>query len=212
MFNGRKYLLQFFAGLIKAGFFGLLRINMEDKIHKISPIKAIVIVLLITGIVAMLWYQFARKTPERIAKEYSSATGWLLVCDTEEHTLSLFKQSIKANPGEWKPILYNCFPCSTGQLVLKDGKMQTCTPKGFSYIHWKERRHSFPEFTSWYNCWIKGGFAIHSTLYAPNEPEPITELDDRLGVDASTSCIRVKIDIAKWMYNNLPVGTPIVVY
>ncbi len=155
---------------------------------------------------------FARRTPMQVARANPSETGWTLVCDTKEHTLSLFIQSKEAGPNEWKPVLYNSFPCATGIPVEINGKMVSRTPLGKTSIHFKERSHIFEDCRSWYNCWLRGGFGIHSTMYARDELTPEHEVDGRLGIDASSRCIRVKLKIAKWIYKNIPEDTPVVVY
>jgi len=167
----------------------------------------------LTAALLLFWIAyFARKSPEQISKMYTSDTGWLLVCDTQEHMLAVFKQSNDAGIGEWEPVHYNSFPCSTGALVMKDGKAVTSTPIGASYIKFKQRSHKFDDCRSWYNCWCKGGFGIHSTMYSRDEKEPLHEIDGRLGINVSTSCIRVKLKVAKWIYKTMPEGTPVIVY
>jgi lipoprotein-anchoring transpeptidase ErfK/SrfK len=59
---------------------------------------------------------------------------------------------------------------------------------------------------------MKGGFAIHSTMYARDEDLPLHETDSRLGDNISTSCIRVDLKVAKYIYNTMPEMTPLMVY
>lgn len=37
-------------------------------------------------------------------------------------------------------------------------------------------------------------------------------MDGRLGMHLSHGCVRLQIDNAKWIYNNIPRGTTVVVY
>lgn len=186
---------------------------MSIREKSFSTLKVSLAVLLGGAAIVFFWLQFVQDSPEKIAKRNTSDTGWMMVCDTEEHTLTVFMQSKDAAPGEWKPELYNTFPCSTGRTVMKNGKYQTCTPKGLTYIQWKEQTHTFEEFKSWYNCWMKGGtFGIHSVLYDRDEPVASHEIDGRLGIDSSSRCIRVDLKVAKWIYRTLPEKTPLVVY
>ena len=174
---------------------------------------AIIKVMLLAVAFFLAWKLFiARKSPEQIARMNTSETGWMLVCDTQKHMLAVFKQSDNADIGECEPVHYNSFPCSTGALVMKDGKMVTSTPIGVSRIKFKQRRHIFDDSRSWYNCWCKGGFGIHSTLYSRDEKSPLHEIDGRLGINVSTSCIRVRLKVAKWIYKTIPVDTPVIVY
>jgi lipoprotein-anchoring transpeptidase ErfK/SrfK len=178
-----------------------------------SSLKISLIIILCGAAIIFFWLRFVKESPEKIARKYPSETGWMMVCDTEEHTLTVFMQSEDAAPGEWKPIVYNTFPCSTGRAIMENGKYETCTPKGATYIRWKQKTHLFREFKSWYNCWMKGGkFAIHSVLYDRDESIASQKVDGRLGVDSSSGCIRVDLKVAKWIYRTLPVNTPLVVY
>ncbi len=181
------------------------------SVRRNVAVAATVVVLIVSTF--LIWKEyFARKSPEQIAKKYTSETGWLLVCDTKEHMLAVFKQSNDAGVGEWEPVHYNSFPCSTGALVMKEGKAVTSTPIGASYIKFKQRSHKFDDCRSWYNCWCKGGFGIHSTMYDRDEKEPLHEIDGRLGINVSTACIRVKLKVAKWIYKTMPENTPVIVY
>ena len=37
-------------------------------------------------------------------------------------------------------------------------------------------------------------------------------MDGRLGMNISAGCVRMQIDQAKWIYDNIPRGTKVVVY
>ena len=169
-------------------------------------------VLVICAGVFLYMFCFMRKTPMQIARENPSETGWTIVCDTKEHTLYIYRQPIDVGEDQWEPALYKSFPCATGVPVEIDGKMVSRTPKGRTSIHFKERSHVFEDCRSWYNCWCRGGFGIHSTMYARDETSPEHEVDGRLGIDASRRCIRVKLNVAKWIYTVIPEETPVVIF
>lgn len=182
------------------------------KDQKYRSARVLLCILLICAALIVYKFCFARRTPMQVARANPSETGWVLVCDTQEHNLTIFKQDRKAKEGEWKPRYYNSFPCTTGAITVIEGKERTCTPMGLSHIHWKQRKRDFDDSRSWYNCWTERGFGIHSTMYALNEDEPLTEVDGRLGIDTSTGCIRVEIGLAKFLYKKIPLETPLIVY
>ncbi|MDO5477375.1 MAG: L,D-transpeptidase [Eubacteriales bacterium] len=156
---------------------------------------------------------FPRKKPETIAREYTSETGWMMICDTKEHMLFVFTQSPDADLSKWVPVYYNSFPCSIGEIIEKNGKRRTRTPLGVAHIRWKQRYCLFDDCRTWYNSWMEDSvFGIHSTPYMRDEEEPLHEIDDRLGMDISNRCIRVKLKVAKWIYKTFPEGTPLIVY
>jgi lipoprotein-anchoring transpeptidase ErfK/SrfK len=56
---------------------------------------------------------------------------------------------------------------------------------------------------------------IHTILYSKwggENPEYVPVVDDRLGMNLSLSCIRLSLDNARFIYNNIPTGTRLVVY
>lgn len=55
---------------------------------------------------------------------------------------------------------------------------------------------------------FKGNYLFHSVLYNKNG----TLQDGRVGIALSHGCVRLKIENAKWIYDNIPSGTTVVVY
>lgn len=56
---------------------------------------------------------------------------------------------------------------------------------------------------------------IHTILFEKwggQDPEYVPVLDGRLGMNLSLSCIRLSLDNARFIYNNIPTGTRLVVY
>jgi lipoprotein-anchoring transpeptidase ErfK/SrfK len=56
---------------------------------------------------------------------------------------------------------------------------------------------------------------IHTILYSKwggQDPEYVDVVDDRLGMNLSLSCIRLSLENARFIYNNIPTGTRLVVY
>ena len=51
-------------------------------------------------------------------------------------------------------------------------------------------------------------YYYHSILYDKNG---LNIKDDRLGVAISQGCIRLATSSAKWVYENIPEGTPIII-
>jgi len=177
------------------------------------------VVVLITVILMMVAHpnteaqakSAGRKTPDQVSTQYVSRTGWLLVCDVQRHTLTVFKNIAK--PGKrWKPVRFASYSCTIGALVRKGGRKQTCTPLGYTQIMWKQKVHTFSTSKSWYNCWTKKGFAIHSTMYHKNDQTPRREVDGRLGMNLSNSCIRIRLEQARWIYKTMTKYTPLIVY
>ncbi len=99
------------------------------------------------------------------------------------------------------------FLCSTG-------KRETPTPLG-TY-------RSTEQINAWhyfrdYNCWaqyayrISGAYYFHSVLYKVKGGTPTASSVRNLGRRASHGCVRLSVENAKWIYNNCPKGTIVVV-
>ncbi|WP_195940440.1 L,D-transpeptidase family protein [Romboutsia sp. 1001713B170131_170501_G6] len=55
---------------------------------------------------------------------------------------------------------------------------------------------------------IVDDYYYHSILY---DPKGLYVIDDRLGVAISMGCIRLATENAKWMYDNIPTNTTIII-
>ena len=68
-----------------------------------------------------------------------------------------------------------------------------------------------------YNCYAKyayrivGGILFHSVLYNANKQGPTNSSVRALGKKASHGCVRLAVDDAKWIYDNCPEGTTVVI-
>lgn len=99
------------------------------------------------------------------------------------------------------------------EYVCSSGETGSETPTGTFKI--TDRGKSF------YNPKVKEGayywtrfyktYLFHSLPFGENEkPEP--EEAAKLGTPASHGCVRLELENAKWIYDNLPVGTQVTVY
>ena len=104
--------------------------------------------------------------------------------------------------------LVRTMKCSTG-------KNETPTPKGtFQATTGPGARwHYFKKFECWaqYAYYIEGDIMFHSVLY--NDPDgPVTQSSvNNLGRKASHGCVRLSVEDAKWIWNNCPMKTKIIV-
>lgn len=106
-------------------------------------------------------------------------------------------------------VLVRTMKCSTG-------KNSTPTPKGTfkNSTGPGARWHYFKKFDCWaqYAYYIQGDIMFHSVLY--NEKGgPVTRSSvNNLGRKASHGCVRLSVEDAKWIWNNCPRNTTIIVY
>lgn len=101
------------------------------------------------------------------------------------------------------------FKCSTGM----DGYE---TPTGTYQSGGKVTFDEWYYFKQ-YNCYAKyayrivGGILFHSVLYNSNKKGPTNSSVRNLGRRVSHGCVRLKVEDAKWIFENCPEGTTVVI-
>lgn len=110
----------------------------------------------------------------------------------------------------------NCITIYKGNVPIKAMVCSTgtITPIGTFDLkqkwRWKELIH---DVYGQYSCHITGNFLFHSVPYDdPNIWTLFTSDYNKLGQTASAGCIRLTTADAKWMYDNCPIGTQIIIY
>lgn len=129
------------------------------------------------------------------AQDISSQTDWLILVDDDETQTMIFKGS----KGNWVPV-YN-WNCSTGA---------SSTPTVHGFFKVQAKGYSFGNgYTCYYYTQFYGDYLFHSVLYHEGT---FNVRNGRLGAHISHGCIRLKIDKAKWIYDNIPRGTKVYIY
>ena len=130
------------------------------------------------------------------AQNYYSNTNYIILVNSRTHKVGIFHGSSY----NWEPVWY--WDCTTGALGSP-------TVKGTFTVG--ARGKSFGSgYTCWYWTQFYGNYLFHSVLYQPGSLSRIQ--DGRLGVSASHGCVRLDIECARWIYNNIPRGTRVVSY
>lgn len=129
------------------------------------------------------------------AQQYASSTGYLILIDSSSHTVGVFQGS----QYHWNMI--HSWPCGNGAWL-------TPTVKGIFTV--SDRGYSFGSgYTCYYWTQFYGDYLFHSILYWPGTH--IVQ-DGTLGASVSHGCVRLSIENAKWIYDNIPRGTTVVSY
>ncbi len=133
------------------------------------------------------------------AQGYSSSSEYLLMVDLTNQKTFVFK----GKKDDWK--LTKEFTCSTGTSAHP-------TPEG--EYNTTMRTRFFNSFG--YRCWwatgfIGGEYLFHSSPYTMSD-EPKVCADSTMGVPSSHGCIRMRLEDALWIYNNIPIGTHLVIF
>lgn len=126
-----------------------------------------------------------------------SKTPYLIYLSLSKQTTYVYKNI----DNSWS--LEKEFPCSTGI----EGQE---TPKGVFYITNRGDWFYSDEFKQGGKYWIQfmGDYLFHSV---PFDESQSTILDDTLGIPSSHGCIRLKVEDSKWLYDNLPNDTKIII-
>ena len=129
------------------------------------------------------------------AQDMTSQTDWLILVDDDETQTMIFKGS----KGKWVPV-YN-WNCSVGA---------SSTPTVHGFFKVQAKGYSFGDgYTCYYYTQFYGDYLFHSVLYHEGT---FNVRNGRLGAHISHGCIRLKIDNAKWIYDNIPRGTKVYIY
>ena len=142
------------------------------------------------------------------AQGYSSDTNYLILVDKSTYTVCIYKGK-KGNwirvKGEWR--------CTHGGSRTPSGEWHTSghlTKRSAEY-GWGDF-----EYTSAAYCThISAGNFFHSILfdkYSRTNPYNLSPVDPNLGMNYSHGCIRLALDNAKWIWDNVPTNTKVVVY
>ena len=106
-------------------------------------------------------------------------------------------------------VLVRTMKCSTGKdaTPTPTGTFQSTTGPG-------ARWHYFKKYQCWaqYAYYIEGDIMFHSVLYGQKDG-PVTQSSvNNLGRKASHGCVRLSVEDAKWIYQNCPMNTKVIVY
>ena len=131
----------------------------------------------------------------QIAQNYSSNTRYLILVDRNACKVGIFCGS----RNNWNLIhFWDCAP----------GKPSTPTVTGQFTVGSKGHYFDSGDSRCYYFTQFKGNYLFHSVLYNKNG----TLRDGRTGLQLSHGCVRLDINNAKWIYDNIPAGTKVFVY
>ena len=132
------------------------------------------------------------------AQNYSSKTGYLIITNKTKHLVNVYKGS----KGNWE--LVKSFVCTVGAA-------RSQTIEGEFEVGTKLYYFDSGSCRVFYATRIKGAYFFHSVLYYQTRT-PQRLMDARLGMNLSHGCVRLALENAKWIYDNVPTGTKIVIY
>lgn len=133
------------------------------------------------------------------AKGYSSNTNYLVWINRAYQHVNVFTGS----KGNWK---------LTKSFIVGTGAASTPTPVGVTTVSyklkagWTTGTYTVRPVVGFYPG---TGYAFHSRLCYPGTS---TEYDFSSGYPVSHGCVRMKHNDINWIYNNVPIGSTVVIY
>ncbi|WP_234121233.1 L,D-transpeptidase family protein [Clostridium hydrogenum] len=125
-----------------------------------------------------------------------SYTKYLIIASLKEQRVYIFNGSNK----NWT--LINTFQCTSGAAA-------TPTITGHFFVQGKGRAFkSGNDIICKYYTQIQGNYLFHSILFDKNG----NVVDGTLGASLSHGCMRLAVENAKYIYDNIPMGTSIWIY
>ncbi len=122
-------------------------------------------------------------------RNYGSSSSWLIAVNKSTHKVGVYK----GGRGSWSLKYYwSCVTGASGSPTI-EGSFLTPGYKKMSLSTDSRAR---------YCTQIRGGYFFHTILASNSE----------LGNSLSHGCIRLATSNAKWIYNNIPSGTRVVIY
>ena len=129
------------------------------------------------------------------AQGYASRTSWMLMVDTTNCYVGIFT----GGQGHWSQWGY--WLCSVGAYRSPTPRGEyTVQAKGYAFGH---------GYTCYYYTQFWGDYLFHTIKYNPGT---FVVQDGRLGMHISEGCVRLPLEQAKWIYDNIPAGTKVVIY
>ena len=143
---------------------------------------------------------------DKKAQGYSSDTRYLILVNKKQHVINVYQGS----KGSWVGVRRN-MPCTIG-------KSSTPSPSGsWRLNHKSSRPYGYKDFngsTVFYATRISAGNYFHSILYKKGSRNPATAKvkDGSLGKNKSNSCIRMRLEDAKYIHQVTPRNSRVIVY
>lgn len=120
-------------------------------------------------------------------------------------------KKIEINTGKEQKLYYFLGDVRMGEFKISSGKPSLPTPKGNFKIDGKARR-AWSSYGLWMPYWMSlknGYFGIHEL---PEWPNGTKEGENHLGTPVSHGCVRLGVGPAKFLYDWVPIGTPVKIY
>lgn len=170
----------------------------------VNRIKRIGNLTIITAILILALILLPTGTFKAQASEPKDEKPYLIKVNRVHNTVTIYEKDDKGQYN--KPVK---------AMVCSVGAKGTETPLGTFQTQGKYRwKALMGDVWGQYSTRIVGGILFHSVYYYEyNNPATLaTNQYNKLGKAASHGCIRLTVEDAKWIYDNCPLGTTVIIY
>lgn len=136
---------------------------------------------------------------QSVANNQASSTNYIMIVDRSTHRVGVFK----GRKNSWTNVKY--YKCCVG-------KPSTPTISGTYTVGSKGKYFDTgTKGRCWYYTQISGNYLFHSVIYdRQNSPKRI--IDNSMDAAVSHGCVRLDLENAKWIYDNIPKNTKVIIY
>ena len=136
---------------------------------------------------------------QSVANNQASSTNYIMIVDRSAHRVGVFK----GRKNSWTNVKY--YKCCVG-------KPSTPTISGTYTVGSKGKYFDTgTKGRCWYYTQISGNYLFHSVIYdRQNSPKKI--IDNSMDAAVSHGCVRLDLENAKWIYDNIPKNTKVIIY
>ena len=136
---------------------------------------------------------------QSVANNQASSTNYIMIVDRSTHRVGVFK----GRKNSWTNVKY--YKCCVG-------KPSTPTISGTYTVGSKGKYFDTgTKGRCWYYTQISGNYLFHSVIYdRQNSPKKI--IDNSMDAAVSHGCVRLDLENAKWIYDNIPKNTKVIIY
>ena len=136
---------------------------------------------------------------QSVANNQASSTNYIMIVDRATHRVGVFK----GRKNNWTNVKY--YKCCVG-------KPSTPTISGTYTVGSKGKYFDTgTKGRCWYYTQISGNYLFHSVIY-DRQSTPKNIIDNSMDAAVSPGCVRLDLDNAKWIYDNIPKNTKIIIY
>ena len=136
---------------------------------------------------------------QSVANNQASSTNYIMIVDRSAHRVGVFK----GRKNSWTNVKY--YKCCVG-------KPSTPTISGTYTVGSKGKYFDTgTKGRCWYYTQISGNYLFHSVIY-DRQPSPKKIIDNSMDAAVSHGCVRLDLENAKWIYDNIPKNTKVIIY